>query len=66
MVIARMPLELLNNAEHWRNRAEEARVHAEQLTDPEAKRMMLAIAESYEKLAHRAGKRRTSVGSPET
>jgi hypothetical protein len=66
MPMARMPLELLNNAEHWRNRAEEARVHAEQLTDPEAKRMMLAIAESYEKLAQRAGKRRTSVGSSET
>jgi hypothetical protein len=35
---------------HWRKRAEEARVHAEQLANPEARRMMLKIAEDYEKL----------------
>jgi hypothetical protein len=34
--MAKVTLELLNNTEHWRGRAEEARVHAEQLTDPEA------------------------------
>ena len=45
---------LLNNAQHWRERAEEARGHAEQLTDPNAKEMMLGIAESYEKIAERA------------
>lgn len=28
--MAKAPLELLNNVEHWRDRAEEARVHAEQ------------------------------------
>jgi hypothetical protein len=52
--MAKLPLELLNNVEHWRDRAEEARVHAEQLTDPEARRMMLDIAKSYERLAERA------------
>lgn len=56
--MAKMSLELLNNAKHWRDRAEEARLHAEQLTDPEAKRMMLDIAKSYDKLAARAEERR--------
>jgi hypothetical protein len=65
-MMARMPLGLLNNAEHWRDRAEEARTHAEQLTDPEAKRMMLSIAESYEKLAQRAEERRIQDGSSES
>jgi hypothetical protein len=49
-----MPVGLFNNAGHWRDRAEEALVHAEQLTDLNAKRMMLGIAESYDKLANRA------------
>jgi hypothetical protein len=56
--MAKLPLELLNNVEHWRDRAEEARVHAEQMNDPEAKRMMLEIAKSYDKLADRAAERR--------
>jgi hypothetical protein len=61
-MMARMPVGLLNNAVHWRERAEDARVHAEHLTDPAAKTMMLAIAESYEKLAQRAEERRLSAG----
>jgi hypothetical protein len=36
-----MPVGLLNSMKHWQERAEGARVHAEQLTDIEAKRMML-------------------------
>jgi hypothetical protein len=48
---------LLNNAEHWRERAEEARSVAEALHDPVAKHMMLGIAEPYEKLAQRAEER---------
>ncbi len=43
---------------HWRDRADEARVHAEQLADPEAKRMMTDVANSYDKLAARAEERR--------
>jgi hypothetical protein len=35
---------LLDDPEHWRSRAEEARAVAEQLSDPEAKRTMLRIA----------------------
>jgi hypothetical protein len=46
-----------NDPKHWRQRAEEARVHAEQMKDPVAKRMMLQIVEDYEKLAKRAEER---------
>jgi hypothetical protein len=56
--MAKMSLELLNNVKHWQDRAEEARVHAAQLTDPEARRMMLEVANSYDKLAARAEERR--------
>jgi hypothetical protein len=48
---------LMNNPVHWRNRAEEARVNAEQMSDPESKRMMLEIAEGYLLLAERAERR---------
>jgi len=47
----------IHDPAHWRQRAEEARTIAEQMSDPEAKRMMLEIAEDYEKLAKRAEER---------
>ena len=50
--MAKIPI---NDPRHWRQRAEEARVHAEHLTD--AKRRMLRIADDYEELAQRALKR---------
>jgi hypothetical protein len=56
-----MPVGLFNNVKHWLERAEKARVHAELLTDAEAKRMMLNIAESYERLARRAAERQLSA-----
>jgi hypothetical protein len=52
---------LLNNARHWRERAEEALVHAAQLTDPEAKHIMLGIIDSYLKLARSAKKHQLSA-----
>jgi hypothetical protein len=42
---------------YWRNRAEEARGVAEQLTDSDARRIMLGIAEGYDKLADGAEER---------
>lgn len=39
---------------YWRERAEEARAQAEEMHDPKAKRTLLGIAESYEKLAEQA------------
>ena len=41
----------IDNARHWRARAEEARDLAEQMANPEAKRIMLGIAVSYVALA---------------
>jgi hypothetical protein len=41
----------MNDPEHWRRRAKEARRVAEQLDDPTAKQTMLEIAQSYERLA---------------
>jgi hypothetical protein len=48
-----MPI-AFGSPEHWRQRAEEARVQAEQIDDPDAKQAMLLIATSYEKIAGRA------------
>jgi hypothetical protein len=48
----------LDNAERWRKLAEEARAVAEQLTDLDAKQIMLRIAEGYELLTRRAEARK--------
>ena len=48
---------IATDPKHWRDRAEEARAMAVQMSDREARNMMLDIAESYEKLANRAEKR---------
>ena len=50
---------VLDDPKHWLERAEEARSIADQLSDPESRRMMLRIAEDYERLANHA-RRRTS------
>lgn len=51
---------MFGSPEHWRERAEEARQVAEHILDEKAKQGMLAVAESYEKLAVRAEDRQTS------
>jgi cell division protease FtsH len=43
-----------DNPKHWRDRADEARIVAAELADPDSKQRMLGIAESYECLARRA------------
>ena len=45
-------------AERWRTLAAEARAAADELTDPEAKRIMISIAVGYDVLARRAEARR--------
>ena len=39
--------------QHSRDRAKEARAKAEQIEDPRSKRMMLGLADFYERLAER-------------
>jgi hypothetical protein len=47
----------LNDPAHWRDRAEEARTRADQMSDPLCKSAMLRIANDYELLAERAAER---------
>ena len=47
----------LNSPAHWHLRAQESRLLAEQLDDPDAKAAILKIAEEYEQLAVTAAKR---------
>ena len=44
----------INESDHWRVRAGEARVLASQMNDSESKRAMLRIARDYERLAKRS------------
>jgi hypothetical protein len=46
-----VPTPSMDDAEYWRKRAEEARTLAEQMEHTHTKSLMLAIAESYEKIA---------------
>ena len=48
---------LINNPRHWRECAEEARAHAEQMADAESRRTMLLISAGYDRLAERAEQR---------
>ena len=52
-----MPARSINDPQHWLDRAKEARALAETIADLEAKRVMLGIADDYERLAQRAEER---------
>ena len=43
-----MPFSHLNDPEHWRDRAKEARALAEDMADPVSKEKMLDLAANYE------------------
>jgi hypothetical protein len=45
--------------QYWRTRA-----HADQSTDPHAKRILLTVADSYERLAGRVAERLRIMGKP--
>ena len=49
-----MPDSILDDANHWRARAEQARALAEQMAKPEAKQTILRIAQDYDRLAELA------------
>jgi DNA-binding ferritin-like protein len=46
-----MALNISEDPEYWRKRAEEARTLAEEMKDPHTKSIMVGIAHSYEKIA---------------
>lgn len=46
-----------NDPVHWHQRAEEARIQADQMSDENSRQMMLRIADDYGKLADRAALR---------
>jgi hypothetical protein len=48
---------LIDDPVHWLGRAEVARAIAEDMRDAESRRIMLGIADDYEKLAKRAQER---------
>lgn len=47
----------------WRERAAQMRIRAEQLTDPEAKRVALEIAAGYDQLAAMAARGASRLAS---
>ena len=57
-----MPTSFINDPAHWRQRAEEARTIAEQMSDLNSKDAMLRIATDYERLAERAEQRGKGSG----
>jgi hypothetical protein len=54
---------VLDNADHWRKRADEALANADQISDPAARTLMLDIVAGYERLAQRAEQRRLAQNS---
>jgi hypothetical protein len=52
----------INDPEHWRQRAEEARALADQMNDEASKQAMLRIVADYDRLAERAALR--AQGAP--
>jgi hypothetical protein len=52
-----VPASLINDAEHWRKRADEARGLANDMKDEISKQMMLQVADDYEHRAKRAQQR---------
>ena len=45
---------VFGTAKHWRERAEEARAMADEMTDPQAKAAMRTVAENYDRMAKHA------------
>jgi RNA-splicing ligase RtcB len=52
----------LDDPEHWRNRAEEARTVAETMNDPASREIMQRIAKDYLRMAERAQARYVRQG----
>ena len=61
-----MSASIINDPQHWRDRAKEARAIADEMNDRDAKQMMLGIARSYILLAERAEARAMAFGAKRT
>jgi hypothetical protein len=48
-----LDIRMTDDPAHWRQRAQESRAEAYKLNDPDAKKIMLEIAEAFERLADR-------------
>jgi hypothetical protein len=55
-----MPATWLDDPEQWWARGEHARLMAEQLADREAKRILLDIAEGYDRMAEIAAQQKAA------
>jgi hypothetical protein len=55
--MSKAPLSFIDDPPYWRERANEARTLANQMSDPYGKIAMLRIADEYERLAKRAAAR---------
>ena len=49
---------ILDDPKHWRDRAEEVRSLADQMSDPTTRRMLEGVADDYENLAKGAEERK--------
>jgi len=61
---ADMPASLINDPEHWRDRAREKRALADRLTNEQVKQTVLRVANDYERLTEQA--EQLSRGSPQS
>ena len=52
---------VLDNPQHWRNRAQEMRALADLIDDPSTKRTLLEIAGPYDRLAEKAEERKRAA-----
>ena len=50
----------LHDPKHWRDKADEARAKARELSDREARETMICVAEGYDRLAKAAEERNSS------
>jgi hypothetical protein len=57
-----VPVRFIDDPEHWRNRAEEARTLADEMKDQQSRAAMLRVATDYELLAKRAEQRQQRKG----